>query len=277
MNPWLKSAAALVVAAMTLAAAPAPKPQLMVLGLAHFDNPARDIANVKVEDVLTPARQREIEAVVESLARFHPNHVAVEWESTDQAALDKRYADYRAGRLKLTRDERDQIGLRLAARLGLPRVDAADWNQEPPGKDEDYDFPAWLKAHGREADWVALQADGQRFADAMAARNRCTTIGDWLHGLADPAYMLRLERPYYRIATFGDAKQNPGAAWVGAWHARNLHIYDNLLALAKPGDRIIAVFGAGHAWLLLRYASESGSFAVVDPRAYLPPVTPPTC
>jgi len=44
---------------------------------------------VRVENVLAPARQREIEAVVERLARFRPNHVAVEWNAADQAKLDK--------------------------------------------------------------------------------------------------------------------------------------------------------------------------------------------
>ena len=50
---------------------------------------------------------------------------------------------------------------------------------------------------------------------------------------------------------FGDAALNPGAAWVGACHARNLRIAANLLRVAgAPCDRTVAIFGAGHAGLL---------------------------
>ena len=143
----------------------AQTPQLLILGSPHLANHNRDIANVHVEDVRTPERQREIEAVVERLAAFHPTRVAVEWPADKQAELDKRYADYRAGRYVLSPDEVDQIGLRLAARLGLSRVNAIDWNEMPPGTDADYDFPAWAEAHGRGEEWKSFQQASQGRAD----------------------------------------------------------------------------------------------------------------
>ena len=247
------------------------RPMLLVVESGHFDNPSRDIANVRVENVLTPARQREIEAVVDRLARFRPNHVAVEWNAADQAKLDKRYADYRAGRYTLTADERDQLGLRLAAKLGLPRVDAVDFVGDAPGKDSDYDFPAWMKSHGRGTEWAAFQREAQAEADAVGARQRCTSVGDWLRHYADPETMRRNEVAYYAIARFGDVRDNPGANWVGNWHARNLRIYANLARVAgRPGDRTAVIFGAGHAPLLRTYASESGTFNVADTRDFLP-------
>ena len=247
------------------------RPALLIVGSPHFDNPARDVANTRVENVLTPDRQREIEAVVDRLARFHPNHVAIEWNALDQAKLDKRYADYRAGRYKLTADERDQLGLRLAAKLNLPRVDAVDFQGDAPGKDADYDYVAWMKAHGRGAEWAAFQREAQAQADAVGARQRCTSIGDWLRYYADPDTARRNEAPYYTIARFGDVRENPGANWVGQWHARNLRIYANLTRVAgRPGDRTAVIFGAGHAPLLRMYANESGTFNVADTRDFLP-------
>ncbi|MEO1047732.1 MAG: hypothetical protein AAFW59_05330, partial [Pseudomonadota bacterium] len=49
--------------------------QVMVLGLYHFDNPGADMVNSKVDDMLTPNRQREIEALVESLASWKPTKI----------------------------------------------------------------------------------------------------------------------------------------------------------------------------------------------------------
>lgn len=252
-------------------------PHLLVLGVPHFDNHHRDIINSNVEDVLTPSRQREMIKIVSALAALRPNHVAVEWAATKQAALDERYNAYRAGKYALTGDEIDQIGLRLAAMLNLPRVDAVNWLEEAPGKDADYDFGKWLQAHGRSTELSAITADGQRRVDAQDRLNRCRPIADWLRDLNSPEYVAWDESTYYHIATFGDAETNPGAAWVGAWHARNLRIAANLKRVAGAvGDRTVAVFGAGHADLLRRYGTGMG-FTVLDTNKALPSPATATC
>ena len=265
----------LVLAAALLTAAPiaaqrADTPELLILGSPHLANHNRDIANTHVGDVRTPARQREIEAIVARLANYHPTRVAIEWPADKQARLDERYADYRAGRYVLSADEIDQIGLRLAARLGLSRVDAIDWNEMPPGKDADYDFPAWADAHGRGDEWNAFKQMGQERADAEGRLMTCTPMSSWYRRLNSPAYRRSDQRVYYTIASFGDQAANPGAAWVGGWYARNLRILDNLRHIAQPRDRVLVVYGAGHGYLLDRQARESGAFRVVDTLAYLP-------
>lgn len=246
------------------------QPQLLILGSPHFGNPGRDMANTHVEDVRTPARQREIEAVVARLASFRPTRVAVEWPADRQDRLNQRYADYRAGRYALAADETDQIGLRLAARLGLDHVDAIDWNQEPPGRDEDYDFPAWAEAHGRADEWQAHQRAIQARVDAEGRLMTCTPISAWFRRFNTLDYRRDDQRFYYDIAMLGDQAANPGAAWVGQWYARNLRILANLRRLARPGDRIVVVYGAGHGFLLDRQARESGAFGVADTLRYLP-------
>ncbi len=70
-----------------------------------------------------------MEELVRGLARWQPTRIAVEWDRSDQAGLDRRYADYLAGNLKLTANERDQIAFRLAKKLGLLKVYAIDWNE----------------------------------------------------------------------------------------------------------------------------------------------------
>ena len=247
------------------------RPTMLILGTPHFENPGQDIVNLKIEDVLTPRRQAEIEAIVERLARLRPTHVAIEWQAVNQDKLDRRYADYRAGRYTLSRDERDQIGLRLAARLGLDRVHAVDWNDMPPGEEEDYDFYAYAEQHGLASGFdAAKQAKQAKFA-RQSEQMRCTNVAEWLRALNTPEARRESNRPYYDIALIGDAQRNPGATWVGNWHARNLKIFANLVRLAeKPEDRIVVIYGAGHAPLLSRFAGESGAFEIVDPLAHLP-------
>ena len=61
--------------------APTPAPariQVMVLGTYHFDNPGQDLHNMKVDSVLTPAKQAELADVASRLAKFNPTKIAVE-------------------------------------------------------------------------------------------------------------------------------------------------------------------------------------------------------
>lgn len=266
------SAALLLIASLGATAAPvtllrdrtpAERPTLLVLGTVHLTNPGRDFHDVKVDDVLAPKRQRQIAALVERLAAFHPTHVAVEWPLADQAQLDARYRDYRAGKYQLGRNEVDQIGLRLAARLGLPRVDAVDWFEDPPGKDSDYDFETWAKQHHQQALLDAvLKSDVTERETALLAHS---TVTSFLCILNEPARLAADNRSYFDFAMIGDTHDYPGANWVGSWYARNLKIFDNLVRLAPhPQDHVLLVIGAGHAFLLRQYAEQSGGFRLAN-------------
>jgi hypothetical protein len=52
--------------------------QVMVLGTYHFDNPGQDLHNMKVDSVLTTAKQAELADVASRLAKFNPTKIAVE-------------------------------------------------------------------------------------------------------------------------------------------------------------------------------------------------------
>lgn len=248
----------------------ARRPALLVVGVSHFANPGADRVNVTFDDVLAPARQTDIEAIVEALAAYKPTHVAVEFPADQQDKLDARYRDYLAGRYTLTRNEVDQIGLRLAARLDLPRVDAADWNEFPPGTEADFDYIAWANQHNEQARLARVSTSSRtaaKDAEALLARS---TIGAYLCALNDPESLARSAQVYFDIALFGDTKVNPGAVYTGNWHARNLRILANLVRIApEPEDRTVAIYGAGHKPLLDRYAVESLAFKVDDAREVL--------
>lgn len=276
-----------IAAALLFVVAGAPdvassKPQLLIVGAPHFGSSGSNVLKLDVPDVLTPERQTEIESVIDALAAFRPTRVAVEWPADEQAKLDQRYANYRAGRYTLSANETDQLGLRLAARLKLTRVDAVDWNGDPPGGSSLYDYPAWAEKNGRGDGWQAWVDRAQKEADARTQSMHCTPVAEWLRNFNTPAYRASDHRVYYDVAQVGDLiGPNPGAAWVGQWYARNLRILNNLRAVASnTNDRVAVIFGAGHGYLLDQQARESQAFDVVDTLAHLPPsqsASPTTC
>ncbi|HWW62148.1 MAG TPA: DUF5694 domain-containing protein, partial [Thermoanaerobaculia bacterium] len=105
------------------------RPEVLVLGTYHMNNPGRDIVNTQVDDVLAPKRQAEVATLIEALAAFKPTKIAVE-RSTDDARIHKDYAAYLAGTHELTRNEIEQIGFRLAKELGHKDIYGVDTDGE---------------------------------------------------------------------------------------------------------------------------------------------------
>jgi hypothetical protein len=260
----------LAAAIASASAIPPGRPTLLIVGSPHLANNNRDIINPRIEDVTTPERQQEMEALVESLARFKPTRIAIEWKADDQAGLDRRYADYRSGRLQLTANERDQIALRLAAKLNLEKVDAIDWNGDAPGEAGAYDFTGWAARNGQAGRLEELRLRGQASTDAQVARWRCLSVTQWYREYNAPAARANDHRAYYELARIGEGRESPGAAWVGAWYARNLRIFNSLERVAGPQDRVLVLYGSGHTYLLDQFARESNAFKVEDTLSYLP-------
>jgi hypothetical protein len=53
------------------------------------------------------------------------------------------------------------------------------------------------------------------------------------------------------------------------WYKRNLRIFTNIVEATEPGDRLLVMFGVGHAKLLRDFASEHPRYCLVDAVAYL--------
>jgi hypothetical protein len=98
----------------------------MILETYHMANPRLDVVNTAADDVLSERRQREIAEVIERLVAYAPTKLALETTPGHAVELNALHAAYRRGEHALTRDERQQLGFRLAARLGHSAIHGAD-------------------------------------------------------------------------------------------------------------------------------------------------------
>src|SRR5579884_3376241 len=148
MNKICALAGLLTICAAALAQTE-PRPEILVLGTYHMANPGHDIHNMQADDVLSPKRQQEMAQLIGVLKKFQPTKVAIEADVGSQRVAQE-YADYRAGKYTLTRNEDDQIGYRLAKELGHKAVYPVD---------EGGDFP-W----GRVVNYAKANGLAEKFA-----------------------------------------------------------------------------------------------------------------
>ena len=262
----LVAAVAALVSAPSLPAKPrpaAPVTKVMVVGTFHFDNPGLDFRNLAVDDVLKPKRQAEIAAVVRALARFSPTVIGIEWRE-EPARVD--YQRYRAGTLPPTRDEGVQLGFALAKAAKLETVHGLDIPADLPFEAA---F-AFAEAHGRQDIIERITAVSDANVAEQENSLKARGIAATLRLLNDPVAADRTHGLYREVLKLGAGSEQPGLEATATWYRRNLGICAKLLQAARPGDRMMVFFGAGHLTLLQQCVRETPGFVLVDARRYLP-------
>lgn len=276
MLKLLAAVMALVLPTAAFAQTPDPAPiEVMVLGTYHMSNPGQDLHNARVDPVTTPEKQAELDAVAEALARFEPTAIAIERVARDQSTmLDHRYPAFTPADLLTNPDERVQVGYRLAHRLGLERVYAID-EQDRDGQPSYFPFEdvqGWAEANGRMDVLGAMHAQvGAMIAD-METRQRTDTVGGVLRWMNTAESAASDQTFYTAMLAFGAGDAQPGAILNGRWYTRNALIFARLMQAAKPGDRIVIVYGSGHSYWLRQFVQTTPGFRLVEANDYLPPV-----
>lgn len=245
--------------------------RIMILGTYHMDNPGQDAINLRADDVLGEKRQREIAELVEKLARFKPTKITVEapYRSTVWPA---RFQQFLTGEYKLGRNEIEQVGFRLARRLGhttLYPIDFPMWmNGLLPSEIEQ---PKVKPAPAPEA----RPAEPKRALPPHLARTeelmRTATVSEILRHLnseaytrADHAGYLEMLLPDEGVAIYGRTDL------VTNWYKRNLRMFANINRVTEfPDDRVLLIVGSGHVKILSDFALGSPQFCLVEAETYL--------
>lgn len=221
-----------------------PLAEVLVLGSYHMGNPGRDIINMNADDVLAPQRQAEMRELVDVLAHFHPTKIAIE-ASSDSPKI-KQYEDYLAGKHELSRDEREQIGFRLARELKLSKIYGIDIQGDFPfATVQDY-----AKAHGREKELESLMGKVQQMVQDDNRFLQTHTILQMLLRINSEGAVRRNLASYAMFPHYGEEDDYAGAELLTQWYQRNMRIYTHLLNIVQPSDRILVIYGSGHLGLL---------------------------
>lgn len=257
------------------------KPTIMILGTSHFENPGMDARNMKMDDVLAPKRQREIQQLVTHLCVFQPTKIALEVDPRWEPVFNEKYQGYLEGTYELTRREGDQIGFRIAKLMKHQKLYCVDyWPEQDPLIPEDLDKDltdcyTFAKTHNQEHLLSSTPAEGKMYQDKDGTTwiepDTYEPLRDMFIRLNDPKGRLADHQVYLRSVRIGLGNQYPGAnRFTLFWYARNLKIFVNLTRIIETeDDRILLIIGAGHVFLIQQLLENSGDYIVESPLKYL--------
>jgi len=251
-----------------------PPAELLLLGTFHFKDAGLDNYRPEVDvDILSPARQREVEEVVDRLAAFNPTKIMLEMHGPAVERLHQEYRQYLDGGFELGANEIYQLGFRLGKRLGhaqLHYVDAPGRLYEQYASREE-----WMAYYGQcgepgaENPWEARFTALYRHGDLAKAKQ---TLRETLLETNSEERILA-GHGHYTIGfhTIQCQDKYPGADHLtGWWYNRNIRIFSKVRALtAVPEDRVLLIIGSGHLPILRHLAQASPEYHLREVAEFL--------
>jgi len=265
---WLCSAIVILTSFSNIDARPAAqgkkKAQVMILGTYHMDNPNQDYVKTNVDDHLSQKRQEQIAEVAALLAKFKPTKIVLE-AVEGATSIHRNYESFLKGEYKLTADERDQLGLRLAKQLGHKQVYAADHKL-------DMDFGGVIQAAQQSGNRAFLEQFQSVMGEieAFEKRKAQMTVREILVEMNSPENNAKAHDLYIQMARVRNGDKFVGADVLAGWYQRNFRIFSNFApVIESPEDRVLVIFGAGHAPILRELIQSSPDLRLVEPNDYL--------
>ena len=249
--------------------------EVLTLGSFHFDFPNLDIIKTGTDekiDVLDPKYQKEIDEIVRRIEKFKPTMIVIEREPSEQVKYDSLYNQYLTGKYRLRRSEEEQIGFRIATLMKLKTLYCVDsWgrdyevlNKVLEAKDS-LGYKQFMTYFNKSADTLKQYFPKPIFKTKGI---RAELIRQ------NENNKVKIDLGTYLIGIFKyETKENDmfGPDFVtGWWFNRNLRIFRNIQKInAKPTDRILVIYGAGHLNLLNLFFDSSPEYKLNKVNDYL--------
>ncbi len=240
------------------------KAQVMVLGVYHFHNPNADFIKTDYPDHLSEKKQREIAEVLDLLAKFKPTKIVVE-VTPEHTSVHDEYQKYLKDEFTLTANEIHQLGFRLAKRLGHKQIYFGD---NKIGMDMNA-----IIAAAKESNNSRFLAEFQKAMGEVAEmqkRHAQMSVREALYENNDPQLIDQTRRLYLQMNRVRSKDQFVGANVLAGWYQRNFRILTNIYqTIESPQDRVLVIFGQGHAPYLREGIEADPNLQLVEPNKFL--------
>jgi len=245
---------------------PAQKTKVLVVGTFHFNFPGLDEVKTADEnkiDVLKEPKKSELEDLVTYIKKFNPTKIAIEarpsWKSM------QKFEEYKNGAHRNNRDERYQLGMRIASDLKLDSIygiDTYSLNRDLYDQDSIY-----LKKLLNKIDWNVKDPFwkyAETYFDYRDKKMKDVHLLDFIKAMNTREghnfnFGLYLTGSF---ATGGGQGADKLSIW---WYNRNARIFSNLINITQSSqERILVIFGNGHAAILRQLLEASPQYEFVE-------------
>ena len=245
---------------------PTEKTKVLVVGTFHMNYPGLDdhkTTDSDKIDVLKEPKKSELTELVEYIKKFKPTKIAVE-AGTDRN-ITEQLQQYKTGILKVSRNETQQIGIRIAAELQLDSLYAVDDN---PLSEEWYkkDSISLNKMIGN-IDWELTDKFDSLYTKWYSYNDKSTVNTKILKHFK---YINSKESHQYGyghyLTNWFKTEGNGGADFLSIWwYNRNLRIFRNIQDITNsPEERIMVLMGNGHAAVLRQLFEASPEYEFIE-------------
>ncbi|AEE48787.1 DUF6265 family protein [Haliscomenobacter hydrossis] len=247
---------------------PKPAHKVLVLGSMHFDQSsnASDWKAKKEIDMLSPQKQQEMETLVQTLEKFKPTKICIEWPPNQDSLFNKRYNDYREGKWALKVGEYYQIGFRLAKVMGHSKVYCIDNKpKQPESLLEIEDWDKYVANAGGGAELERYERLNEQFNQYIDSLKYQLSLKDYLLFINSDAVKKEYKRLWFTgLVHVGNQRTYAGADLTGNWYQRNTRIFSNVKKLCSESEeRILIIYGNSHAFILEEAFRSAQEFEVV--------------
>lgn len=240
-------------------------PKVLVVGAFHFDYPNLDA--VKTEnsdqiDILSKQKQLELKELIDYIKLFKPTKIGV--ESYSNQNFTQELVKYQKGEIKLSRDERHQIGVRIANELNIDTIyslDAISLYDEI--KD---DIPHVIDSLMVDFDFSNEENDllfKEWFAYDRSLPKSISLLEYFKYSNSKEYH--KYLNGYYYVGDFKNSQYSGADITTIYWFSRNLRILRRIQDIIEnQNDRILVIFGNSHAAALRTAIIDSPTLDYIE-------------
>jgi len=201
--------------------------------------------------------------LVNYIKRFKPTKIAIE-ASPDWKATEK-LIEYKTGMHRKERDERFQLGMRIANEMKLDTIYAIDDNSmvsELSKLDPAY-FKNLFKDYDYKSEDPYTKMYEKWYKNEDKLRSDINLLAYFKHTNSKSYH--QLGHGAYLVGDFKlDNKRGANALAIN-WYSRNLRIFRNLQDITEgPQDRILMIFGNGHGSIIRQLLESSPEYEFIE-------------
>ena len=241
------------------------KVQVTILGVHHFHNPGADMFNIHQDNIKSPRRQKEVLDLVEDLIAFRPSKVLIEkvYGDTMQQHLYEAFLKHR-DETKLSENEKEQVGFRVAMRLNHSNIYPFDYRQ---GMNlQELEKLAQTKPEVAK-EFRGMMEEMGTFIQSVNDTLQLSTVKEFLVYMNLQESVDLNHQIYLRMLRMTGEDSYGASEAVSAWYGRNIRMFYNLNRITdfdKSQERILIIVGQGHKAILQDLIEDAPYYEYVD-------------